>query len=76
MFGVSRRSYEGDPIDHSWQYFHERPAADDGSGETVYATDPEPEGDETTENVPTPADGPEPSENAGQTTISDWRWSA
>ena len=73
---MSRRASSGDSLNHSWQYFHERPAADDGSGETVYATEPESKGDETTDNVPTPADKPEHSENAGQTIISDWRWSA
>jgi len=73
---VSRRSYDGDALDHSWQYFHERPAAEEDTGETVYATDPNPDGEETTENVPVP-DGGQPSvDGDGQTTFEDWGWSA
>lgn len=72
-----RRSYRGDPIDASWQYFHERPAAqEDDDGETVYATAPEPDGEETTEDVPVPdGGGPDPSEGDRQTTLDEWGWS-
>lgn len=72
-----QRSYEGGPLDCSWQYFHERPAAQDGDGETVYATDPEPVGEERTEDVPIPdggqrdRDGPVDDVD-GQTTWDDW----
>ena len=76
MSGVSRRAYSGDPLDHSWQYFHERPTADDDdTGETVYATDPEPAGEENAENVPVPDDGQRPINVDGQTTFKDWGWS-
>ena len=77
MSGVTRRSYSGDPVDLSWQYFHERPAADDeDAGETVYATDPTPAGEETAENVPVPDGGEPPTDVDGQTTLKDWGWSA
>lgn len=71
-----KRAYEGDPLDHTWQYFHERPAANDGddadeetaedgdAGETVYAADPEPAGTETAKNVPAP--GTDPAEASEQ----------
>jgi hypothetical protein len=80
VVGVNRRSYSGRALDGTVQYITERPALDDDSGgdETVYATEPEPSGEETTENVPTPesAPGDGPPENVhGQTTLDDWRWS-
>lgn len=58
-----RRSYTGDPLDHTWQYFHERPAAGEDDDETVYATDPEPQGEERTEDVPLSDGGPEPGDD-------------
>ena len=42
------------------------------AGEVVYATPPEPAGEQTTENVPMPGDRPVD----GQSTLDDWRWSA
>ena len=72
---MSRRSYDGEPLDHSWQYFHERPAADKDTGETVYATDPSPAGEETAENVPVPDGGEPPTDAEGQTTFDEWGWS-
>jgi hypothetical protein len=79
------RSYEGEPLDGTYQHITERPVqstADDSDddpeetvapGETVYATDPEPEGEVTTENVPMPGDRPDVD---GQSTLEDWGWSA
>ncbi|WP_338906504.1 hypothetical protein [Salinibaculum marinum] len=48
-------------------------ADDVEAGETVYATDPEPDGEQTVENVPMPGDRPDVE---GQSTFEDWRWSA
>lgn len=62
------RTYTGEALDHSWQYWDERPAA----SETVYATDPEPAGEVTTEGVPVPDGGERPVDAEGQTTIADW----
>lgn len=78
------RSYEGPELDGTYQHIAERPVqstdddqeddADDVEpGETVYATDPEPDGEQTTENVPMPGDRPDVE---GQSTFEDWRWSA
>lgn len=74
---MSRGSYEGpeEGLDVSWQYWHERPAAQDDDveedcPETVYATPPEPPGEERTENVPIPDGGD--SDREGQSTIDDW----
>jgi len=76
---VGKRSVEGVGIDDSWQYFHERPAAQD-EGETVDATDPEPAGEVRTENVPFPpktADERRPDvDEDRQTSLDEWRWSA
>lgn len=72
---MSPASYQGpeEGLDVSWQYFHERPAAQNDSGETVYATDPEPPGEEHTENVPVPdcGDREEP-DRTGQSTLDDF----
>ncbi|MFC7134361.1 MULTISPECIES: hypothetical protein [Salinibaculum] len=77
------RTYEGQPLDGTYQHITERPVqspddqeddADDvEAGETVYATDPEPDGEQTVENVPMPGDRPDVE---GQSTFEDWRWSA
>jgi len=74
---MPKRSYKGDPIDESWQYFHERPAAsdDDQDGaETIYATDAGAGGDRSTENVPLSGDSTQtqPPDTDGQTEWSDW----
>lgn len=72
------RSYEGDPLDGTVQYITERPELDEnddaleGEDELVYATEPEPEGQETTENVPVPTVRPEPVDEEGQTSLEDW----
>jgi hypothetical protein len=69
---VTRREFRGDPIDGTVQYITERPALEDEADDVVYATDPEEDGQETTENVPMPRrpDG------QGQSTLDDWGWSA
>jgi hypothetical protein len=54
---MARRDYEGDPLDGTAQYITERPALEDEADEVAYATDPEPEGEETAENVPLAGDG-------------------
>jgi hypothetical protein len=54
---MTKRDYEGDPLDGTVQYVTERPALEDEADEVAYATDPEPQGTETTENVPMPGDG-------------------
>lgn len=74
------RRYSGPALDGTVQYLNEAPYwANDG--ETVDATDPEPPGEERTENVPVPdggrrdRDGPVDDVD-GQTTWDDWGWSA
>lgn len=66
------RSCSGDPLDQSWQYIGERPSLEEEAEEVVYASDPEPEGEDTTENVPVPRERPDV---AGQSTLEDWGWS-
>lgn len=78
------RSYDGPAIDSTWQYITERPALDDDSetentdaAETIYATEPEPAGEASVENVPVPGSNaseepPEPPSTPGQTTLTDW----
>lgn len=70
------RSYDGPALDGTVQYITEAPAWQ-GEGETVDATDPEPAGTETTENVPVPDGGERPGVDAeGQTTLEDFAgWS-
>ena len=53
---MARRDYEGDPLDGTAQYITERPELDEEADEVEYATDPEPEGKSTAENVPMPGD--------------------
>lgn len=43
------------------------------AGETIYATAPEPDGEVTVKNVPIPYKRPQVD---GQSTFSDWGWSA
>jgi len=69
---VSRRQYDGDPIDGTVQWITERPSIEDDADDIVYATDPEESGQETTENVPVP----QRPDEAGQSTLDDWGWSA
>ena len=65
------RSYDGPPLDLRYQYITERPELDGEDG-LVYATEPEPPGRETTENVPVPVERPEPVDEDGQTQIQGW----
>ena len=67
---MSRRSYKGDALDGTVQYITERPELDDQADDVVYATEPEPAGEERTENVPTLE--VERPESAGQSTLDDW----
>lgn len=53
---MADRSYEGDPLDHTWQDLKDRPYK--GSGETISATDKEDKGSESTTGVPS-LDAPE-----------------
>jgi hypothetical protein len=54
---MAKRDYEGDALDATEQYITERPELEEEAEEVAYATDPEPEGEATTENVPMPSDG-------------------
>jgi hypothetical protein len=54
---MARRAYDGDPLDGTAQYITERPELEEEADEVAYATDPEPEGESTAENVPMPGDG-------------------
>ena len=53
---MPKRSYEGEALDGTAQYITERPALEDEADEVAYATDPEPETEATTEDVPMPGD--------------------
>lgn len=66
---MSNRTYDGPPLDGTYQSLSEAPFWNEG--ETVYATPPEPDGKETTENVPDVDVDPEP-DRSGQTTLADW----
>ena len=76
-------------IDDSWQYWDERPAAqdDDEDGDleddldeeaesVVYATPPDVGGEISAENVPVPDGGDPRPGHEGQTTLDEWEWSA
>lgn len=52
------RSYSGPALDGTVQYITEAPAYQDPDGETVYATDPVPQGTETTVDEPS-SEGPD-----------------
>lgn len=75
---TGKRSYEGPALDGTVQYITERPELDEdddaleGEDKLVYATEPEPEGRETTENVPIPTSPPKPVDEDGQTSLEDW----
>lgn len=49
---MSRRRYDGPAIDGAGQHISEAPYWQDPDGETVYATEPEPEGEERTVDEP------------------------
>lgn len=49
---MPEQSYEGDALDGTVQYVTERPELEDQADDVAYATDPEPQGEETTRNVP------------------------
>jgi hypothetical protein len=70
---VQRGRDDRPELDLSWQSFQDRPYGDD-DGETVYATDPEAQGQESTEGQPITG-GVERPDGAGQTTFDDWGWS-
>ena len=53
---MPEREYEGDPLDATEQYITERPELEEEAEEVAYATDPEPAGETTTENVPIPGE--------------------
>ena len=67
---VSPSSYDGPALDGTVQHISEAPIWA-GEGETVDATDPEPIGEERSENVPMTDGGPR-DDLEGQTSLSDW----
>ena len=67
---MATREYTGPAIDGTYQYITERPELE--NTETVYVTDPEPAGEETTENVPVPGDAEAEGDLEGQTSLTDW----
>lgn len=72
------RSYSGPALDASYQYITERPELEEEAEDVVYATDPEPVGEERTEGTPDlsrDSDVDRPDVN-GQTSFADWGWSA
>lgn len=76
---MGKRKYDGDPLDGTVQYLGEAPYWG-GDGETVAATDREPEGEVETEGVPMVGDDGrdddrgevERPEQTGQTTLDAW----
>lgn len=69
---MPENTYDDPSIDFGWQYIGERPELDEDDSETVYATEPEPPGDATVDNVPVSDGGQRPDDRTGQTTIGDW----
>lgn len=72
------RSYSGPALDASYQYITERPELEEEAEDVVYATDPEPIGEERTEGRPdfsedSVIDRPDVD---GQTSFEDWGWSS
>lgn len=49
---IGDRSYDGDPLDWSWQYIGERPELDEEAEDVAYATDPDEAGEERTVGEP------------------------
>ena len=73
---MTSRSYEGPALDATYQYITERPSLEQQADEVEYATDPEPGGQESVENVPVPTEETGP-EVDGQATLADFAgWSA
>jgi len=73
---MTARRYEGEPLDGTVQYISEAPHWQ-GDGETVDATDGDPNGTVEAENVPVPDSGRDRPDVDGQTTLDDWAgWSA
>jgi hypothetical protein len=86
VLGVSPEVIVDDDLglDHTWQYFQDRPAADadedvdelDQEAEAVvYATEPTAEGEISARNVPTPDGRAQRPGHSGQTTLDEWGWS-
>lgn len=51
---MPERRYDGDALDGTVQYITERPELEDEADDVAYATDPDPPGEATMENVPVP----------------------
>lgn len=75
---MTTRSYDGPALDATYQYITERPELEKEAEDVIYATEPEPQGKETAENVPVPdePEGVDRPDVEGQTTLDDWRWSS
>jgi len=69
MVAGKRDVGDGVGIDATYQYITERPALEDQAEDIVYATDPEPAGAASAENVPDPRRRPD---TTGQTTLDEW----
>ena len=88
MSGVSPEVIVDDDLElnHTWQYFQDRPAADDdedvdeldqAAEDVIYATAPDVDGEVTATDVPVPDGGAQrPDDVNGQSTLGDWGWSA
>ncbi|WP_137288644.1 hypothetical protein [Natronorubrum halophilum] len=74
---IGRREARGGSLDGTVQYITERPELNEQAEDVVYATEPEPQGEESTEGVPElEADQEvEHPDVTGQTTLEDWGWS-
>lgn len=73
---MARRAYDGDPLDGTAQYITERPELEEEAESVEYATDPEPNGESTAENVPMPGDGTAECEFPGCTTPTEQTYCA
>jgi len=76
MVAGKRDVGDGVGIDATYQYITERPALEEEADDVVYATDPEPAGDASAENVPRPPQTPDERrpDADGQTTLDEFFW--
>ncbi|WIV68240.1 hypothetical protein [Natrialbaceae archaeon AArc-T1-2] len=74
---IGRRSYSGDSLDVTYQAITERPELEEEAEDVIYATDPEPIGEERTDGVPEldDQDDVERPDVDGQSAFEDWGWS-
>jgi hypothetical protein len=74
---MTGHSYDGPPLDATYQHISDAPAWRSDDGETVNVVDDEETGEISTENVPQPPQTPDERrpDADGQTTLDDFGWS-